>query len=215
MSTQLDHLVVAARTIDEGLRWCETTLGITPGPGGKHPLMSTHNRLFDVSSAAFPRAFFEIIAIDTGAAPPGRPRWFGLDTIDLSQGPRLIHWVARTSALDARLAALRKRDVDAGEAIAVTRDTPSGTLRWRIAVRPDGTLLADGALPTLIEWGDRHPVDSMAASGVMLHSLTLRGLATGVSDALDPQGIESVTDAGPALTACLDTPRGLITLTSA
>jgi hypothetical protein len=31
---QLDHLVVAARTLDEGVAWCEATLGVTPGPGG-------------------------------------------------------------------------------------------------------------------------------------------------------------------------------------
>ena len=42
-------------------------LGITPGPGGQHPLMGTHNRLFSIASAAYPQAYFEIIAIDPGA----------------------------------------------------------------------------------------------------------------------------------------------------
>jgi len=90
VSAVLDHLVVAAATLAEGVQWCEALLGVTPGPGGQHPLMGTHNRLFDISSEAFPQAFFEIIAIDPAAPPPGRARWFGLDTLDLRGGPRLL-----------------------------------------------------------------------------------------------------------------------------
>ena len=214
MSTVLDHLVVAANSLDEGVRWCEATLGITPGPGGSHPLMGTHNCVFSVASDVFPDAYFEIIAIDPQVAPIDRARWFGLDTIGLATGPRLVHWVARTTSLDVDLAALRALDIDAGEAVAASRDTPSGRLQWRIAVRPDGRVLAGGALPTLIEWGACHPAASMPASGVMLRSLRLRGLAPEVVESLALKGIESATDPGPALTACLATPRGRVTLTS-
>ncbi len=211
MSLQLDHLVVAARTLDEGVQWCEATLGITPGPGGKHPLMSTHNRLFNLSSDAFASAFFEIIAIDPDALPPGRARWFGLDGLDLSRGPRLVTFVARTSALAATLAALRERGIDNGRALAASRDTPSGPLHWQIAVRDDGAVLCGGALPTLIEWGQRHPASSMPASGVTLRSLVARGVARSLLDM--PQVSFSDTP-GPALEAQLQTPRGPVTLSS-
>ena len=147
MSTRVDHLVVAARTLAEGVAWCEATLGITPGPGGQHPLMGTHNRLFNIGSEAFPNAYFEIIAIDPDAPPPGRARWFGLDRLNLTHGPRLLHFVARSSALDAQLRALAEAGFEAGRAIAASRDTPDGRLDWRIAVRDDGCLLCDGALP--------------------------------------------------------------------
>ena len=50
----LDHLVIMANTLNEGVAWCEATLGVTPGPGGEHPLMSTHNRLLRIDSKAFP-----------------------------------------------------------------------------------------------------------------------------------------------------------------
>jgi hypothetical protein len=46
----VDHLVVIAHTLDQGVAWCEQTLGITPGPGGKHPLFGTHNRLFKIAT---------------------------------------------------------------------------------------------------------------------------------------------------------------------
>jgi hypothetical protein len=212
VSVQFDHLVVAARTLGEGVQWCEATLGVTPGPGGKHPLMSTHNRLFSIASDAYPNAFFEIIAIDPDAPPPGRARWFGLDSVDLSSEPRLLTFVARTGALDATLAALRNNGIDGGRALAVSRDTPSGLLRWRIAVRNDGAVLCDGAMPTLLEWGERHPAASMPPSGVVLRSLVLRGVSR---SALDIAQLSFSDTPGPALEAHLDTPRGVVTLSTA
>jgi hypothetical protein len=215
VSAVLDHLVVAAATLNEGVQWCEAVLGVTPGPGGRHPLMGTHNRLFDIGSEAFPQAFFEIIAIDPAAPPPGRARWFGLDTVDLRSGPRLLHWVARSSAINAQSRALRAAGFDIGPAVAASRDTPQGRLAWRISVRDDGRLLAGGALPTLIDWGRTpHPAASMAAPGVTLQELTLRGLTPAAIQALDGRGVVHAADTGPALSATLDTPRGRVTLTS-
>ena len=36
MTLALDHLVIAARTLGEGLAWCEATLGLRPEAGGRH-----------------------------------------------------------------------------------------------------------------------------------------------------------------------------------
>ena len=41
----LDHLVVAAATLDDGIAWCERTLGHVPQAGGRHAFMGTHNRI--------------------------------------------------------------------------------------------------------------------------------------------------------------------------
>jgi Glyoxalase-like domain len=210
VKAEVDHLVVAARTLAEGVTWCAQTLGIEPGPGGRHALMGTHNRLFRVASAAFPNAYFEVIAIDPEAPNPGRARWFGLDGVALSAGPRLVTFVARVPALDAALAELDGAGFDGGRALAASRDTPAGPLHWRIAVRDEGAVLCGGALPTLIEWGERHPAAAMPASGVTLRSLTLRG----VPRALAPPATAVAANAGPALEAVLDTPRGAVTLTT-
>lgn len=165
---ELDHLVAGAATLEEGVAWCERVLGVTPGPGGKHALMGTHNRLLNISGPLHPRAYLEIIAIDPEAPPPGRPRWFDLDQPALrerlAQGPGLIHWVSRVPNLDAALANWRSEGVDAGEAVEASR----GNLHWRIALREDGRRLRREALPVLIEWGEAHPTDGMPASGVQL-----------------------------------------------
>ena len=36
MHARLDHLVIAAASLTEGVAWCEATLGVVAGPGGSH-----------------------------------------------------------------------------------------------------------------------------------------------------------------------------------
>jgi hypothetical protein len=215
MAVVLDHLVVAARSLDEGVAWCEATLGVTPGPGGRHALMGTHNRLVNLSSDTFPHSYLEIIAIDPEAPPPGRTRWYDLDDkalqAALSDGPQLIHWVARSSNLQTHLRALSSAGWNGGEAIHVER----GDLRWQISVRPDGRRLCDGVLPTLIEWGARHPCHDMPASGLRLQSLTVEGLPESALLALRPEGIGHEPKAPMVqLKAVLSAPNGRVGLTS-
>ena len=171
----IDHLVIGAATLDEGVDWCERVLGVTPQPGGQHPLMGTHNRLVNISGPLHPRCYLEVIAIDPLAPQPGRPRWFDLDQPTLRQrlaeGSGLIHWVARVPSLDAALAYWRSEGVDAGEAVEASR----GALRWRIALRADGRRLRREALPVLIEWGAAHPTDSLPDQGVQLLGFEARG----------------------------------------
>jgi len=224
----IDHLVVLARDLATGVAWCERTLGVTPAGGGEHPLMGTHNRLINISSAAHPRAYLEIIAINpqgTKSIPATDRRWFDMDDAALQQqvaehGPQLIHWVGSVPDVAASLAALAALGVDRGRAIAASRPTPRGLLQWQITVRPDGQRLWDGCLPTLIQWGAVHPCDHLPASGVQLQSLALQHPdAAGLGAACGAAGLHAIAkaSAGPAplLQAALSTPRGPVALRSA
>jgi hypothetical protein len=215
----VDHLVLAAATLEQGVAWCETTLGITPGPGGRHPLMGTHNRLFSIASTAFPLAYFEIIAIDPEAPPPGRVRWFGLDEpalrVRIAHQPQLVHVVARSPTLARHRAALMDAGLQPGVPVSAGRDTPQGRLQWQILVRDDGHLPCAGALPTLIQWQDRHPAEQMPVSGVALQGLVLNGLPGAVRAVLGLPGVTLGPLAGPAIGATLATPRGEVHLASA
>lgn len=219
MHVELDHLVVGARSLEEGAAWCEATFGIVPGPGGQHPLMGTHNRLLRLQGGdAFAQAYLEIIAIDPAAAPPGRARWFGLDTppvqAALARGPQLLHWVARSSALAEQHRRLADAGHDTGRVLAAERATPAGLLRWRIVVADDGLPRCAGALPTLIEWAGAHPTDSLPDSGLQLQALAVRGLPDVAAEVLQPAGIQRPQDAGPVLCARFLSPRGPVILSS-
>lgn len=220
-SPALDHLIVMADTLDAGVAWCEATLGVTPGPGGRHPLFGTHNRVLSLATPAFPLAYLEIIAIDPEADAPGRTRWFDLDDAALreavrTQGPQLTHWVARVPDLARAVGDWAGQGIDRGEVLAASRMTPEGLLQWQIAVRPDGQRLMDGCLPTLIQWGGVHPAAAMPDSGLALEGLTLHHpQAAALRGALDLAGLYSVVveeAATPSLRATLQTPRGRVVI---
>lgn len=213
---QLDHLVVACAALEDGVRWCEEALGVTPGPGGKHPLMGTHNRLLLIAGSDFPGAYLELIAIDPAAPAPGRRRWFGLDQRDPRAAPSLVHWAVRTGDVRALCDAVRAHSPDPGEPVAASRETPHGLLRWQITLRDDGVLQAGGALPTLIQWDSPHPTQHMADAGVMLEGLTLGGLPTAAMELLAMRGLAAASqDSAPALRATFSSPRGRVLLESA
>lgn len=229
----VDHLVVVAASLDQGVAWCEDTLGITPGPGGEHPLMGTHNRLFSVAGPAFPRAYLEIIAIQPGVTPlrpAGAQRWFDMDDRALQArvtdaGPQLVHFVASVPGVLTAVKALAALGLDRGSVVAASRQTPTARLHWRITVRDDGQRLFYGGLPTLIQWGEAgedparaaHPLDAMPASGVTLQALRVShprpDKLQAAHAAIGLAGV-TVTAGAPNLVATLQTPRGLVTLES-
>ncbi len=219
----LDHLVVMASTLQQGVAWCEAVLGTTPGPGGVHPLMGTHNRLLPIGSPQWPDAFLEVISIDPGAVPerhPARQRWFDMDSEALQarvarDGPQLTHWVAQVPDIATALRDWISLKLDPGPAIAASRMTAKGLLQWQISVRDDGQRLFDGCLPTLIQWGGPHPMAGQFGSAVRLQSVELTHPdAATLSGALDTIGIAhaSVDSGAVALSATLHTPLGLVTL---
>ena len=210
-----------AANLEDGVAWCEATLGVTPGPGGEHPLMGTHNRLLKIATPAFPTAYLEIIAINPVAiqpTPTRARRWFDMDDPALQarvaqQGPALVHAVVSVPDIHAAVATLGAQGLDRGEVLQASRPTAHGLLQWQITVRPDGQRLFDGCLPTLIQWGPTHPTDHMPASGVTLHSLrvqhpqadTLRAAYRGLGWAT-----QAVAAGAPRLSAMLQTPKGPI-----
>jgi hypothetical protein len=219
--SHLDHLVIAADSLAQGVTWCEGTLGVTPSPGGEHPLMGTHNRLLRIASADFPTAYLEIIAVNPDAPEPGRKRWFDLDDPELREAvrhqPRLVHYVANCEPVLGGLRGLDVLGIDRGALLSIQRETPHGVLQWKISVRPDGQRLFYGTLPTLIEWGQSHPTDSLPDRGLSLLSLTaMHPRPDDLAAAYNALGLEQVeVDAGPPnLVARLMTPLGEVTLES-
>jgi hypothetical protein len=209
-SVALDHIIVAAQSLADGCDFIEARLGVRPQAGGKHVAMGTHNALVGLG----PRQYLEVIAIDPEGQAPERPRWFDLDEprmrASLAEGPRLIHWAARTDDLEKVQA---RCPLDQGVAHPMAR----GDLHWRITIPDDGHLPGAGLVPTLIQWTDAiHPSNHLADSGIRV--VTLAGehpdpariraalVALGLAETL------KVTYAQYArLAAMFRTPQGIVT----
>ena len=211
---RLDHIVIAARNLQQGVDYVRETLGVDIPIGGKHQAMATHNHLMQLGNDSY----LEVIAIDDNARAPARPRWFGLDSARmraaLDERPRLITWVMNTPDL-GRLAATAGFDI--GTPTALSRDG----LSWEIALPDDGRLLGDGMLPYCIQWhSSPHPSRGMADLACSLQALTVyhnrpdwlkeRLEAIGASHLVE---IETLSEnAAPCLCATVDTPGGRVTL---
>jgi len=218
-TAQLDHLVFAAATLEAGVHWCQTTLGVTPEPGGEHALFGTHNRLLKLNSPAAPNAYLEIIAINpmaTPTQPPPLKRWYDLDDPALQEGlrlggPQLIHWVVSVPNIENVLMAWRALGIDRGASLTASRNTARGRLEWAITVREDGRRLFDGCLPTLIQWGAQHPAHSLPGSGLELLQMAFRHpQAEQLEQAFNAAGLTDFKPIeGPAsMQASLRTPLG-------
>jgi hypothetical protein len=209
--TTLDHLVLAATTLADGVDYIATRTGIAPRAGGKHVAMGTHNAVLRLGE----RVYLEIIAIDPDAAKPARRRWFDLDDIalqaELMERPRLVHWVARTTDIET-LAPMCPTPLGAVHSMA------RGDYRWRITIPDDGARPGKGLVPTLIQWDvPTHPADHLPATAV-----SLAGFAASHPDSeriraalatLGLEGVLAVTyDRETRLAAMLRTPRGIVTL---
>lgn len=227
----LDHLVVAARTLEEGRQWCRDALGVDAAGGGKHAGLATHNALLRLG-AANERRYLEIIAIDPTAGNADFPRWFGLDSAsvqrEIALGPRLVAWVARCGGRpepgdDASCAgpdaAIDALAATPGYAATVVRAASRADLRWRFAFTPDGERIAGGVLPHLIQWDVAvHPCDRLPDSGVRLSSLLLGAPAPEATSAMltalnfSDVDVHVAQSAAPQLVATLITARGIVTL---
>jgi hypothetical protein len=141
---EIDHIVLGARTLEEGAAFVEQHLGVAPRKGGAHIGFGTHNMLLGLGRGTF----LEVLAPDPAQPDPPHPRPFDLDDpalmVALEAEPRLIAWVARTPVLDAVVARLGHR---AGDVQAMSR----GDLHWRMAFPPQRQDM-DNLIPALIEW---------------------------------------------------------------
>lgn len=182
---EIDHIVLGARTLEEGATFVERLLGVKPQPGGTHDGAGTHNMLLGLG----PDCYLEIIAPDPSQPEPPHPRLFDLDDpatrLMLEAEPRLLTWVARTASMDAVMARLGPRG-------GQVRDMKRGDLAWRFAMPPQRQDM-DNLIPAMIEWrGER--------AGKRLHDSQLRltGLeaehpdAEALRMALDERGLGTI-----------------------
>lgn len=208
----LDHIVIAAEDLQQGVDYVRKLLGVDIPRGGKHANMATHNHVMQLGNDAY----LEVIAIDRNGQAPRHPRWFALDSAlmraDLRKQPRLVTWVMNTADLGGLV---ERVDFDIGIPAKLSRDD----LSWEFALPDDGRLLGDGALPYCIQWhSSPHPSRAMADTGCLLQELTIyHNRPHWLNERLDTLEashlvhVEALPDnKTPYLEATIDTPTGTV-----
>jgi hypothetical protein len=205
---QLDHIVVAVRSLDEGVAQFEQLTGVKAGAGGKHPGRGTENALVSLGGGSY----LEIIAPQAAAT---------LSKED--EGMRalahltIVDWAVRVGDVDAAVAALKAAGFTTSLPQPGARLTPAGErLDWMTFGLTDQAL--SGA-PFFIRWSPntRHP-STTAAEGCLLDRLRVHDPRSGrLSAALGALGVADVTiDDGTAqIEATLTCGSRHATLTSA
>ena len=117
-SACLDHLVIAAHSLTQGVEYINEKLGVEPQGGGQHASQGTHNKLLKLSQGCY----LELISIDPDGDRPSHPRWFNLDSPEMQEKllerPRLITWVARSDDIHSSVAGC---SVDIGQVRSMSR----------------------------------------------------------------------------------------------
>ncbi len=167
IQNKIDHIVIGADTLEQGITALYDVLGVTLPKASKHDAMSTHNCVAPVGN----ESFMEILSIDPDAPEPGRARWFDMDNPSVQArfqvSPTAYHWVVGTTDLNAVMA---NSPIDLGEIVTFTR----GDRSWRLNIPKDGSLSEEGLIPTFIEWSPgAHPSTGMADLGLLLDEVVL------------------------------------------
>ena len=207
--TELDHIAVVAPSLAAGIAHVHDVLGVEPAQGGAHPQMGTHNHLLRLGDDVF----LEVIAVDPAAPRPAHRRWFGLDDqAALEQrwrdGRRLGCYVARCNGVTQTIGTR-------GDLFGAPMRLSRGDRTWTFGVRADGELPLGGALPHLMNWGERgNPARTMPDYGLALRELVIETPdADAVQAALDAIGMlhKPTIRRGSAvrLSAHIETPHGV------
>jgi len=167
MKTGIDHLVIGAADLAQGIDYVKECLGVDMPYGGVHETMGTHNHLMRLGNDVF----LEVLAVNPGIEPPETPRWYGLDDPyvrrQIQAKPTLLTWVVNTENIEKLLHRAR---FAFGSATLLSR----GNLSWYFGLPDDGRLLAGGMLPYVIEWRtDSHPSKHMTDAGCRLERLDI------------------------------------------
>jgi hypothetical protein len=160
---ELDHLIVGARDLDEGIAYLEKLSGYRAAYGGSHPGRGTRNALLKLGS----HSYLEIVAPD-----PAQPVLLWHKELPELEKPRLVGWAERVNDINALAARLKKRGVEIIGPTPGSRTRPNGeTLRWTLLLRAEDH---EGILPFYIAWDSTSPHPSDDAPGgcllVDLHS---------------------------------------------
>ena len=190
LQAQFDHLVVAIRSLPEGIAEFEKLSGIKATVGGKHPGRGTENALVSLGAGKY----LEIIAPQQDA--PLSPMDEGMRKLDRLH---VINWAVSVSDVDAAAAALKAAGFATTAPAPGSRVTPAGDrLEWTTLGLGERNI---AMAPFFIHWSasTKHP-STTTPGGCSLDTLTITDPNSDrLAAALGALGVRDVSYAKGAL----------------
>jgi hypothetical protein len=185
LHAQMDHLMVAIRSLPDGIAEFERLTGVKAVVGGKHPGRGTENALVSLGDGSY----LEIIA-----PQPDAPQLFAdyepMRTLDRLT---IFTWAVGVSDAKAAAAALKSAGVAVTPPQPGARVTPAGErLEWSTFNFADRSI---AIAPFFIQWspGTKHP-SATSPGGCSLSALKLQDPAIAqLSAGLKNLGVSGVT----------------------
>ena len=142
MATQIDHIVIAVRNLDEASR-DYAGAGFNVLPGGEHTGGATHNALVTFTDGSY----FELIAFTQPDQEPNPPhRWWN----KLAKGEGLVDYAVLSEDLAQEAAEIQDRGAAIDGPYDGGRIRPDGQrVAWRTLRSSDSS--ADAGLPFIID----------------------------------------------------------------
>lgn len=150
----LDHVVLAAPSLDEAVVLVEERTGIRAKPGGRHPTGTANALIAFTVDGGRSRHYLELIGPDAESGVAQEDvETFGIRHLT---GPRVAAYALHPDDIDADAAAAEAAGFDLGDVSPYSRTTPTGDLlEWRLTLPPSGQ---SPEIPFLIDWGSTpHP----------------------------------------------------------
>ena len=152
----LDHILIGAANLDDGIRAFERATGVTAVRGGRHPSRGTENALVSLGRGSY----IEIIA-----PQPNAPPTEFVTQLRALHAPAIVGWAVHVVNADDAAKRLAAAGFAASERRPGSRVTPqAATLEWTTF---DVAKPAIAAAPFFIQWGATTTHPSMTSPGGM------------------------------------------------
>ena len=162
---KLDHIVLAANTLEEGTSYIENKLRIKLSNIGYHKDMGTHNRVVKISKSVY----LEVISIDPNCEQIKSKRWFNLDSSKLQsqlrKSPRVIGYVIENTT--NKILKYYEPFFKASR----------GEYKWKFAMPCNNSNISadqsyqNGIIPSLINWESEKPINKMQDNHLNLEKI--------------------------------------------
>ncbi len=162
---KLDHIVLAANTLEEGTSYIEKKLQVKLSDVGYHNDMGTHNRVVKISKSVY----LEVISIDPNSRHLRSKRWFNLDSLKLQsqlrQSPRVIGYV------------IENKDTKILKYYEPFFKASRGKYKWQFAMPSTNVGISidqshlNGIIPNLINWKSEKPINKMQDNHLNLEKI--------------------------------------------